>query len=62
MTKRSVQKQTHRPAHKHAEHQDATDIQKIIIFFCDFSDFLTDIKVEATARSRLTTLHFGMMF
>jgi len=40
MTKWPVQKQTHRAAQKHAEHQDATDIQKILFSIHDFlSDF-----------------------
>ena len=42
MTKRPVQKQTHRTAHKHAEHQDATDIQnKLFLCFSD-SPFFND--------------------
>ena len=36
MTKWSVQKQTHRTAQKHAEHQDATDIQNKTRFLSDF--------------------------
>ena len=35
-----VQKQTHRTAQKHTEHQDATDIQKEkLILLCVFPDF-----------------------
>jgi len=34
MTKWLVQKQTNRTAQKHAEHQDATDIQKKILCLC----------------------------
>jgi len=34
VTKRPVQKQTHRKAQKHTEHQDATDIEnKLFLFF-----------------------------
>jgi len=36
--KRPVQKQTHRKTQKHAEHQDATDIDNKLFFFF-FSDF-----------------------
>ena len=39
MTKWPVQKQTHRTAQKHAKHQDATDIQKKLVFVY-FSDFI----------------------
>jgi len=34
MTKWPIQKQTHRIAQKHAEHQDATDIQEKKLFLC----------------------------
>jgi len=39
MTKWFVQKQTHRTTQKHAEHQDATDIQKNTVV-CVFQIFL----------------------
>ena len=40
-TKWPVQKPTHRTTQKHAEHHDATDIQKTTIFvFLDFFNFL----------------------
>jgi len=38
MAKESVQKQTHRTTQKHAEHQDAADIQNIL--FPDFYNFI----------------------
>jgi len=36
MTKSPVQKQTHRTAQTHVEHQDAIDIQKKTTSFCSF--------------------------
>jgi len=41
MTKWPIQKQTHRTEQKHAEHQDATDIEnKLFLCFSDFYFFI----------------------
>jgi len=48
MTQCPVQKQTHKTSQKHAERQDATDIQnKIICLQCSFFEHLFNLYLNA---------------
>jgi len=63
MTKWPDQKQTHRTAQKHAEHQNATDIQnKLFLCFSDFSIFIYDFLNDFFKKCSITALVRSMTF
>ena len=65
MTKWPVYKQTHRTAHKHAEHQDVTDIQKtnvfvfrIVLFLFIIYDFINDFSKKRWVTALVRSMTF----